>query len=162
VIWHSTARGTCRLAKLASDLVPVNGPVDMATPGCSDAHVAWLPGPRRLIAVADSSGSIAVAAWDENLVPVTPPATLAAGHWARIIADGDGAWVAWVENTTAQRVRHARLSSDARTATLSPAVGQLDDTLGHYHTLQRVGSQAVAMWTDAAQSRTFSAMRLCR
>lgn len=162
VIWHSNARGTCRLATLNADLSLAHGPVDMAVPGCSDAHVAWLPGPRRLIAVADSDAGIAVAVWDENLAPLGAPAALAAGgHWARIIADGDTPRVAWAEASTAQKLREARLSLDGKLVTMGAAVGQLDDTLGHFHTLQHVGGSIVALWTDAAQSRTFTAMRLC-
>lgn len=41
------------------------------------------------------------------------------------------------------------------------ALGQLDNTPGPYHTLQRVGQSAVALWTDTTMSRTFSAMRVC-
>jgi hypothetical protein len=44
---------------------------------------------------------------------------------------------------------------------MSVALGQLDNTLGHYHTLQRVGQSAVALWTDSTMNRTFSAMRVC-
>jgi hypothetical protein len=43
---------------------------------------------------------------------------------------------------------------------MSVGLGQLDTSLGHYHTLQRVGQSAVALWTDTTMNRTFSAMRV--
>ena len=44
---------------------------------------------------------------------------------------------------------------------MSVALGQLDTSLGPYHTLQRVGQSAVALWTDTTMNRTFSALRVC-
>jgi hypothetical protein len=163
VVWHSDVRGTCRLAKLSASLDIAAGPVDIAIAGCSDAHVAWLPSARRIVVVADSStGGVAAAAFDENLAPISPPAAIAtSGHWARIVADGDGAWVAWAESGSVEKLRHARMGPDARIGAPRAAVGELDSSLGHYHTLQRVGSAVIALWTDATQARTFSAMRLC-
>jgi hypothetical protein len=164
VVWQSAARGTCRLAKLRTDLSIASGPVDVAISQCNDAHVAWLPQARRIIVVAEDTknGNVAGGVWDENLTPVTPPAMLApSAHWIRIVDDGDGAWIAWVENGSVQKVRHAHLDTDGHVTTIGAAVGQLDDSLGHYHTLQHAGQSVVALWTDAAQSRTFSAMRLC-
>lgn len=165
VVWHSDARGVCRLATLNADLTLAKGPVDMAVSGCADAHVAWLPQSRRIIVVADDTthGTIAGGVWDENLTPVTPPAMLApSAQWGRIVGDGDGAWLAWVENDSVPKVRYARLDHDGRVTVMSDPIGQLDDSLGHYHTLQHVGSSAVVLWTDATAGRTFSAMRLCQ
>lgn len=167
VVWHSTARGTCRLAKLRPDLSIARGPVDMAVSKCADAHAAWLPASRRIVVVAEdrTNGNVAGAVWDDNLVPITPPTMLApSAHWIRIVDDGTGAgaWVAWAETGTVQRVRHAHLDGDGHVTAMSAAVGQLDDSLGHYHTLQHAGQSTVALWTDAAQNRTFAAMRLCR
>jgi hypothetical protein len=100
--------------------------------------------------------------WDENLVPITLPAKLSASaHWVRIVDDGDGAWIAWVDDSTGSQVRYGRLSADGALPKMSVALGQLDNTLGHYHTLQRVGQSAVALWTDSTMNRTFSAMRVC-
>lgn len=60
-----------------------------------------------------------------------------------------------------EKLRHAHMGPDARIAAPRAAVGELDSWLGHYHTLQRVGSAVIALWTDATQARTFRAMRLC-
>jgi hypothetical protein len=163
-VWDSAKTGTCRLAKLRADLSIAAGPVDMAVSGCSDPHVAWLPGSRRIIVVADDvpNGSISGTVWDANLASITPPTTLApSAHWARIAGDANGAWLAWAENDTVQKVRSARLAADGRVMMMNTAVGELDNSLGHYHTVQHVGQSTVVMWTDAVQGRTFSAMRLC-
>jgi hypothetical protein len=59
-------------------------------------------------------------------------------------------------------VHSARLAGDGRVTMMNAAVGELDASLGHYHTIQHVGQSTVVLWTDAVQGRTFSAMRLCR
>jgi hypothetical protein len=166
--WHSTARSTCRLATLHADLSLANGPIDMALGGCTDAHVAWLPASRRLIMVGDNAANSEVvgAVWDEQLgsIPGVGLTTVASSaHWGRIVDDGSGtgAWVAWVENGSIQKMRHAHLDIDGRVTAIGDAVGQLDASLGHYHTLQHVGQSTVAVWADTARSRTFAAMRLC-
>ena len=105
----------------------------MAVTGCSDPHVAWLAGSRRIIVVADDppNGSISGAVWDASLTPITPPTTLApSAHWARISGDADAASIAWVENDSVQKVRSARLADDGRVTMMNAAVGELDATLG--------------------------------
>jgi hypothetical protein len=165
-VWHSASSGKCRLAVLDSDLHITHGPVDMATTGgaCSDAHVAWLPAVRRLVMVASDStdNTVAGSVWDETLAPVVPSTRLASSaHWIRIVADGDGAWIAWVDGSTGQQLRYGRLGADGLLPRTSAGIGQLDSTLGHYHTLQQVGQNVVALWTDTTMNRTFSAMRVC-
>jgi hypothetical protein len=165
-VWNSGNTGACRLAILDSGLHITHGPVDMTTSGaaCSDAHVAWLPVSRRLVMVATDARDDQVwrSVWDENLAPVAPSAKLSASaHWIRIVADSDGAWIAWVDDSTGSQIRYGRLSGDGTLPKMSVALGQLDNTLGHYHTLQRVGQSAVALWTDTTLNRTFSAMRVC-
>jgi hypothetical protein len=165
VVWQSAAKGTCRLATLAADLSLVSGPVDLAVPGCSDPHVAWIADTRRIVVVADdpNNGAIVGATWDEGLSPVAAPRILAgSAHWVRIIGDGDGAWIAWAQNPAPQRVAYARLDSDANVTRLGTAVGSLDETLGHFHTMDRIGGATLVMWTDTTQNRTFSVERLCR
>jgi hypothetical protein len=164
-VWDSAKTGTCRLVRLRPDLSIAAGPVDLAIAGCSDPHVAWLPAAHRIIVVADSTAdtTIAGAVWDDKLAPITPATTLApSAHWTRILGDDDGAWLTWVENDAVKKVRSARLTTDGHIAMMNAAAGELDDSLGHYHTLWRAGQSVVAVWTDAAQNRTFSAMRLCR
>jgi hypothetical protein len=165
VVWHSSASGTCKLATLAADLSLVNGPVDLAVAGCSDAHVAYLPAAHRLIVVADdpANGAIVGATWDESLAPVVLPRQLATGaHWVRIIADNDAAWIAWAEAGSPQKVRSALLDADANIVMMGAPLGALDETLGHFHTMDRVLTATVVMWTDTLAGRTFSAERLCR
>ena len=100
--------------------------------------------------------------WDENLVPVTLPAKRSApAHWIRIVADGDGAWIAWVDDSTGQQLRYGRLSGGGTLPQRGVGLGHLDTSLGHHHTLQQVGQSAVALWTDTTMNRTFSAMRVC-
>jgi hypothetical protein len=78
-----------------------------------------------------------------------------------IVDDGDGAWIVWVDDSAGQQLRYGRLSDDGTLPRMSVALGQLDTSLGHCHTLQRVGQSAVALWTDTTMNRTFSAMRVC-
>jgi hypothetical protein len=53
--------------------------------------------------------------WDASLMPVVPAGKLAASaHWIRIVADGDGAWIAWVDDSTGQQLRYGRLRATAR------------------------------------------------
>jgi hypothetical protein len=165
-VWNAGNSGACRMATLDSALNITHGPVDMTTSGaaCSDAHVAWLPATRRLVLVATDSRDDTIwrSVWDESLTPVAPSAKLAASaHWVRIIDDGDGAWIVWVDDSAGQQLRYGRLSGDGTLPRMSVALGQLDTSLGHYHTLQRVGQSAVALWTDTTMNRTFSAMRVC-
>jgi hypothetical protein len=165
-VWSSGSSGACRLAILDSGLHITHGPVNMTTSGaaCSDAHVAWLPASRRLVLVATDSKDDTIwrSVWDDSLVPIVPAGKLAgSAHWVRIVDDGDGAWIAWVDDSTGSQVRYGRLSGDGTLPRMSVALGQLDNTLGHYHTLQRVGQSAVALWTDSTMNRTFSAMRVC-
>jgi hypothetical protein len=68
---------------------------------------------------------------------------------------------AHVDDSTGQQLRYGRLSGDGTLPQMSVGLGQLDTSLGHYHTLQRVGQSAVALWTDTMMNRTFSAMRVC-
>jgi hypothetical protein len=165
-VWNSGSTGARRLAILDSGLRVAHGPVSMMTGGasCSDAHVAWLPASRRLVLVATDSKDDTIwrSVWDDRLMPIVPAGKLPeSAHWIRIVGDGDGAWIAWIDDSTGSRVRYGRLSSDGAMPRMSVALGQLDDTLGHYHTLQRVGQSAIALWTDATMNRTFSAMRVC-
>ncbi len=165
-VWQSASSGKCRMAVLDNDLHITHGPVDMPTTGgaCSDAHVAWLPAVRRLVMVASDTtdASIACSVWDETLAAVVPSTRLApSAHWVRIVPDGDGAWIAWVDATTGQQLRYGRLGADGSLPRTSAGIGQLDSTLGHYHTLQQVGQSAIALWTDSTMNRTFSAMRVC-
>jgi hypothetical protein len=85
----------------------------------------------------------------------------ASAHWIRGVADGDGAWITWVDDSTGQQLRDGRLSGDGTLPRMSVGLGQLDTSLGHYHTLQRVRPSAVALWTETTTNRTFSAMRVC-
>jgi hypothetical protein len=165
-VWNSGVTGACRLAVLDSGLHVTYGPVSMMTSGaaCSDAHVAWLPTSRHLVLVATDSKDDTIwrSVWDDSLAPVVPAGKLAASaHWIRIVADGDGAWIAWVDDSAGQQLRYGRLSGDGSLPRMSVGLGQLDTSLGHYHTLQRVGQSAVALWTDTTMNRTFSAMRVC-
>lgn len=165
-VWNSGNSGACRMATLDNNLHITHGPVDMMTSGaaCSDAHVAWLPTSRRLVLVATDSKDDTIwrSVWDENLAPVALPERLAvSAHWVRIVDDGDGAWIARVDDSAGQQIRYGRLGADGTLPRMSVALGQLDSTLGHYHTLQRVGQSTVALWTDTTMNRTFSAMRVC-
>jgi len=166
VVWHSAASGTCKLATLAADLSLRAGPVDLAVAGCADAHVAYLPATHRLIVVADdpANGAIVGAVWDEALAPIVLPRQLATtAHWVRIAtADDDTAWITWAQSGAPQQVRYALLDADANIALMGSPVGALDETLGHFHTIDRVASTTVVMWTDTTQARTFSVERLCR
>lgn len=127
-------------------------------------HVAWLPASRHLVLVATDSKDDQVwrSVWDDSLMPVVPAGKIAASaHWIRIVADGDGASIAWVDDSSGQQLRYGRLSGDGTLPRMSVGLGQLDTSLGHYHALQRVGQSTVALWTDTTMNRTFSAMRVC-
>ena len=115
-----------------------------------------------MVATDSKDDTIWRSVWDDSLMPVVAAGKLSASaHWIRIVGDGDGAWIAWIDDSTGSQVRYGRLSSDGALPRMSVALGQLDNTLGHYHTLQRVGQSAVALWTDTTMNRTFSAMRVC-
>ena len=81
-------------------------------------------------------------------------------HRIRIVADGGGAWIAWVDDSAGRQIRDGRLGADGTLPRRSVALGQRDTSLGHNHTLPRVGQRAVAMWTDPTRNRTCSAMRV--
>lgn len=93
---------------------------------------------------------------------VEPLGPLAGGNPALARAGGGSlAMIAWVDDSAGQQIRYGRLAGDGTLPRMSVALGQLDSTLGHYHTLQRVGQSVVALWTDTTMSRTFSATRVC-
>jgi len=163
VAWRSGATGGCKLAKVGTDLSIVAGPVDFAVPGCNDPHVAWLESFRRVIAVAEGSGGLIVAAtWNADLAPLDAPHTIGTGaSWPRIAGDRDAAWVTWAEGTPKQ-IRNVLLDATALVQATSPLFGALDESLGHYHQIDRSGSETVITWMDSTQGRTFSARRLCR
>jgi hypothetical protein len=97
-----------------------------------------------MVATDSKDDTIWRSVWDENLVPVTLSAKLSASaHWIRIVADGDGAWIAWVDDSTGQQLRYGRLSGDGTLPQMGVGLGQLDTSLGHDHPLQRVGQSAV-------------------
>jgi hypothetical protein len=163
-IWQSSAKNDCTLAKLDTNLAIVAGPIEMGVPGCGDPHAAWLPGPGRIISVGDdtANGAIAARVWDASLKPIAPPITLAtSAHWARIVAEGDQAWVTWAQTPSPQPVVAALIDANAAIVKSVPGVGAIDETLGHFHAIERVGPTTMVTWTDTAQSRTFSAERLC-
>jgi hypothetical protein len=83
-------------------------------------------------------------------------------HAAAIAEDGDGAWIAWVDDgRDQQKLRYGRLAGDRSLQNPSSPIGELDSGLGRYHNLQRVGRSAVALWTDVTLNRSLTAMRVC-
>jgi len=161
--WASGATGMCKLAKVTPDLV-VAGPVTFAAASCNDPHVAWLETSRRLIAVAETtSGQISAAAFDADLGLLTAPhAIVNAAHWPRIVGENDMAWLTWAEGASPQRVNYGLIDGDSNVVSMGTPTGMLDESLGHYHQIDRAGSETVITWMDSAQSRKLSALRLCR
>jgi hypothetical protein len=163
VTWVSSATGSCKVAVLSPDLVVMAGPVNLGVP-CGDPHVAWLPASQRLIVVADdpSAGGIQSAVFDATLTMIDPPKQLSASaHWSRIVGEPDHAWVTWARSPTPQPVMYAELDADANVIKLGDPVGTIDETLGHFHTIDNVGYTTMIVWVDTINARTFSVERLC-
>jgi hypothetical protein len=166
VIWNSAAKGTCRVAVVDANLNIVAGPVDVGVSGCGDPHAAWLAESQRLVVVGDdpsNGGGVFVAVYDTALNVVSAPHTLAtSAHWARVAGDGDAAWITWAVLPSPQSVQYALVDATATITRLGTPVGALDDSLGHYHWIDRVATTTVILWVDSSANRTFAAERLCR
>jgi hypothetical protein len=166
VMWNSAAKGTCRVAVVDGDLNIAAGPIDVGVSGCADPHAAWLAASQRLVVVGDDpagTGSVFAAVYDAALNVLTAPHTLASSaHWARIVGDEDAAWVTWAVLPSPQAVQYALVDATSTVTTLGKPVGSLDDSLGHYHWIDRVATTTVILWVDTSNSRTFAAERLCR
>jgi hypothetical protein len=166
ITWTAGAGGTCRVAKLATDLTLVAGPVSYGT-ACDDPQVAWLPASGRIVGVAynPSAGGLQAASWDLSLNPVSAPHMLAANaHWPRVVTDfaGDSLWLTWAQTPTPQPVMYAHLDGDTNILKMGAPVGTIDETLGHFHTIQRSGYAPVIVWVDTINARTFAAEHPCK
>jgi hypothetical protein len=166
VMWNSAAKSTCRVAIIDASLNIVAGPIDVGISGCGDPHAAWLSESQRLVVVGDdpsNGGGVFAAVYDATLNVVSAAHTLATpAHWARIAGDGDAAWITWAVLPSPQAVQYALVDSTATITRLGTQVGTLDDSLGHYHWIDRVATTTVILWVDSSANRTFEAERLCR
>jgi hypothetical protein len=63
-------------------------------------------------------------------------------------------------HSSPQKETAARIDADTAIVKQIAGHGALDETLGHFHAIERVGATTMVTWTDTTQKRTFSAERL--